>query len=63
MNRRVYVHTFFDIVGTYIKIESEKKLKDIEWEVKENKHNIWVFADTIRNIKLPKVDPKNDDII
>ena len=43
MSRRVYLHEFFDINGDYVKVESEKDLKEIEWEIKENKHNIEVL--------------------
>jgi len=40
MSRRVYVRNFFDINRDYKLIESEKNLTEIEWQVKENQHNI-----------------------
>jgi len=40
MSRRVYVYDFLDINGNYKQVESEKDLKEIEWQVEENRHNI-----------------------
>ena len=63
MSRRVYIHKFLDIKGDYVGVESEKDLKDIEWEVKENKHNIEILNKFKGNNILPEADPKDDDII
>lgn len=52
MSRRVYVETFFDVNGVYTKIESVKNLKEIEWQVKKNKHNIEMLNNNLKpNIK------------
>ena len=40
MSRRVYVHDFLDINLNYKQVESEKNLKESEWQVLENQHNI-----------------------
>jgi len=58
MSRRVYVNNFFDVKGNYEQIESEKNLKEIEWQVLINKHNINVLNGKHINRKKPPMrDP------
>ena len=40
MSRRVYLQSFIDVDKNYIHMESEKPLKEYEWQAKENRHNI-----------------------
>lgn len=40
MSRRVYVYDFLDVNGDYKQVESEKNLKEVEWQVLENRWNI-----------------------
>ena len=58
MSRRVYVYDFFDIIGNYTKLESEKNLKELEWQVLVNEHNIDMLHEKrINRDKPPMRDP------
>ena len=58
MSRRVYVYDFLDINGDYKQVESEKNLKEIEWQVMENQHNIDILNEwRINREKPPMRDP------
>ena len=58
MSRRVYVHDFLDICGNYIQVEEEKDLKEIEWLVKENEHNIEKLnEENKKRLQPPMRDP------
>ena len=58
MSRRVYIYNFLDINGDYAQIESERNLKGIEWQVKENQHNIKALSGKyIDRLKPPMRDP------
>jgi len=60
MARRVYVQKFIDVDGNYIHIESEKPLKEFEWQVKENKHNIDILNKKYTELEVKYLKFKKD---
>jgi len=58
MSRRVYVYDFLDVNRDYKQLESEKNLKESEWQILINEHNIDMLNERrINREKPPMRDP------
>lgn len=63
-NKRKYSHKFQDIDDYVAEILSDKELTDIEWEVKECKHNIKILNQRCiaYDFLVKEIDAKEDTL-
>ena len=65
MSKRVYVYDFLDVNGDYKQVESEKDLTEVEWQIKENQHNIEKLKEKCiaYDFLIKEADAKEDALI